>query len=79
MVMVPVDPMTAGMVAAARHRGAAFGAELSPLRHHARRDLGLVGNELIAQPHRVGRAGLAYVDGLRVGAAETARESQREN
>src|SRR5579883_1532109 len=46
-----------------RKRGPAGGAELRPLTSHAGCDLARVGNELAAQPLRVGRASLLLFRG----------------
>jgi hypothetical protein len=64
MVAVPAavpGAMTVAMMpaASAAHGDAAWLAELRRLRVHARCDLGHVRNEIRAQPHRIGRAGLA--------------------
>ena len=42
-------------------RGGAGRADLAPLSVHAGGDLGDVGDELVAQPHDVGRAGLLHL------------------
>lgn len=49
---------------ARRHGAATFLTELSMLRRHAGGDFWYVRYELGTQPHGVGRAGLAYIDGL---------------
>jgi len=55
-MVVPVAMMAATHV---RHGDTARLAELRPFPHHARFDPVRVRNELGAEPHRVGRAGLA--------------------
>src|SRR6202041_2299686 len=50
-----------GLTIAGRHRASAFHTELRVFRQHAGLHLALIGNELIAQPERIGRAGLAHI------------------
>ncbi len=57
VVMRPVVVPTAS--ATTVHNDTTGLTELRPLGLHAGRDLGNVGNEIAAQPHRIGRASLA--------------------
>jgi hypothetical protein len=58
-VLVPMVPVAVMAATHAPHGDTARLAELRPFPHHARFDPVRVRNELGAEPHRVGRAGLA--------------------
>jgi hypothetical protein len=66
------DPAMMGFVLAATHRQAARLAELRIFGFHASRHFRDIRNDIGAQPHRVGRAGLLLIGtALSAGAIET--------
>src|SRR5579863_2799728 len=64
---VTISRLSAPALSLGAHRREAWRADLRTLAHHAAGDLGPVGNELLAEPHRVRCAGLLERLALSVG------------
>jgi hypothetical protein len=79
MMMVMVVAVALGISGSpmpGTYRRGTFGTELPAFRKHAPLDLVRVRDEVGTQPHRIGRAGLAYIDAgfLGSGAMESAQK-----